>query len=117
MVAQATLNKQANALVTQFIKNYTEKYGKPPVVNRFKQKWAFLDMIEDLGYERAKEVVDYYFRTSKVLHPIEYLIYNYERLNNVMLEREQDKANLAKIAKETEKRVREWEEKLGNQGS
>lgn len=117
MVAQSTLTKQANGLVTLFIKNWTTKYGKAPTINRFKHKWAFQDMVEDLGYERAKEVVDYYFGTGRLGHPIEQLIYNYERLNKVMLEREEDNKNLALIAKQTEQRVKEWEEKLGNQGS
>jgi hypothetical protein len=117
MVAQSTLTKQANGLVTLYIKNWTDKYGKAPTINRFKHKWAFQDMIQDLGYERAKKVVDYYFRTGRLGHPIEHLIYNYEQLNNIMLEREADQENMAKLAKETEKRVKEWEEKLGNQGS
>jgi len=117
MVAQSTLTKQANGLVTLYIKSWTEKYDKQPNINRFKHKWAFQDMIEDLGYDRAKKVVDYYFRTQKLGHPIEYLIYNYDRLNKIMLEREADNENLARLAKETEKRVKEWEEKLGHQGS
>jgi hypothetical protein len=117
MVTQSTLTKQANGLVTQFIKNYTDKYGKPPVLNRYKEKWAFQDMVSDLGYERAKTVVDYYFATNNLGHPVQYLMYNYERLNRVMLEREADRENITRLAAETEKRVREWEEKLGNQGS
>lgn len=117
MVAQSTLTKQANALVTQFIKNYTGKYGSAPVLNRYKEKWAFQDMISDLGYDRAQKVVDYYFRTNKPFHPVQYLAYNYERLNKVMLEREEDNRKLEQIARETEIRVKEWEEKLGNQGS
>lgn len=115
MVAQSTLTKQANGLVTQFIKNYTDKYGTPPVLNRYKEKWAFQDMVTDLGYDRAKEVVDYYFRTGRAGHPVQYFVYNYETLNRIMLEREEDRKNLAKIAKETEKRVKEWEESVGNQ--
>lgn len=117
MVAQSTLTKQANGLITQFIKSWTEKYGKPPVINRYKEKWAFQDMVSDLGYDRAKRVVDYYFRTGRPFHPVQYLIYNYENLNKIMLEREKDADDLRRIAKETEERVRKWEEKLGNQGS
>lgn len=117
MVAQSTLTKQANGLVTQFIKNWTDKYGKPPVLNRYKEKWAFQDMVTDLGYDRAKEVVDYYFRTSRVGHPVQYFVYNYETLNRIMLEREEDAKNLTEIAKLTEQRVREWERNLGNERS
>ena len=117
MVAQSTLTKQANGLVTQYIKNWTDKYGKAPVINRYKEKWGFQDMVQDLGYERAKEVVDYYFNTGRLGHPTTYLIYNYETLHKIMLEREADRENMARLAKETEQRVKEWEEKLGNQGS
>jgi hypothetical protein len=117
MVAQSTLTKQSNGLITQFIKNWTEKYGKPPVLNRYKWKWAFQDMVQDLGYERAKDVVEYYFRTGRPLHPIDYLAYNYDKLYSIMLERELDREKTALLAKETEQRVKEWERRLGNQGS
>ena len=117
MVAEATLVKQSNALITQFIKSWTERYGKAPVLNRYKWKWAFRDMIDDLGYERAKEVVAYYFRTNRIGHPVEHLAYNYDQLHNILLEREKDNEKTALLMRETEQRVKEWEKKLGNEGS
>lgn len=117
MVAEATLVKQSNALITQYIKSWTERYGKSPVLNRYKWKWAFRDMVEDLGYERAKEVVAYYFRTNRLGHPIEHIAYNYDQMHKILLEREADDANIEKLKKETEQRVKEWEEKIGDQGS
>lgn len=118
MVAQSTITKQANALVTLFIKEYTDKYKTgPSTLNRYREKWAFQDMVTDLGYERAQEVVQYYFRTGKSGHPVQWFIYHYEELNNIMKELEKDKLDQARWAKETEERVRKWEESIGNQGS
>jgi hypothetical protein len=113
MVAQATLTKQGNALVTLFVKAHTEKYGVAPKLNRYKAKWGFQSMIEDLGYERSKEIVEYYFRTGKQGHPVEFLHMNYERIADYYEERKRDEEKRAELRRLTEQQVREWEEKNG----
>lgn len=115
MVAQATLNKQANALITLYVNLYNDKYGRGPQVNRYREKWGFLSMIEDLGYQRAQEVVTYYFNTGRVGHPVQQLLFNYDKLDKVMREIADDEAKRAEIRAATEKRVREWESARGNE--
>lgn len=111
MVAQATLAKQGNALVTQFIKEFTEKYQHAPKLNRYKAKWGFQDMIADLGYERSQEVVSYYFRTMKQGHPVEFLHQNYEKIAAFHEEKKADEKRREELRRLTEQNVREWEEK------
>lgn len=113
MTSQATLTKQGNALVTLFIKEYTEKYNRAPSLNRYKAKWGFQSMIEDLGYERAKEVVEYYFRTGKQGHPVEFLHMNYEKIAEYNEERKRDERMRDELRRQTEAQVKEWEEKHG----
>jgi len=115
MVSQATLKKQTHALVTKFVNNYVDKYGRAPAkFNRYRDQWGFQGMIEDLGYERAEAVVDYYFRTGRVGHPVQHLMYNYDNLNNIMLEMEEDAEKRLLLRKETEERVKAWKERYGN---
>lgn len=108
MVAQSTLTKQGNALITLYVNSYTDKYGKAPVINRHRDKWGFQSMIEDLGYPRAQEVITYYFKTGRVGHPLQYLLYNYEKLNIILREIAEDEVNREQLRKQTEQRVKEW---------
>jgi hypothetical protein len=115
MVAEATINKYATVLLTQYVTLYQEKYGKNPIdLNRYRDKWIFRNMYEDLGKDQAKKVVDYYFKTSRVGHPIKYLGNNYDRLSRILDELERDEADRILLRKETEQRVKDWEEKSGN---
>lgn len=115
MASQATLNKQANALISLYIKEYTDKYKRAPQVNRYREKWGFISMVEDLGYERAREVVSYYFTTGNVGHAVQKLLQNYDRYSRTLTEIAEDKVRRAELRRETEIRVREW--LRGNEGS
>lgn len=110
MVAEATINKYANILLAKYMKNYEARYGRVPEMNRFRDKWGFRGMYEDLGSNQAERVVDYYFRTSRPGHPLSYLLYNYDKLNKILLELDKDAENRIRLRKETEERVKKWEE-------
>lgn len=110
---QQTLTTQANSLIGAFVEQWTEKYGRKPTINRFAKKWAFQDMIVDLGYEQASRVLEYYFEVKKPGHPIDYLLYNYETLYKRICEREEDDKKRSEIRRMTAARVAEWEELHG----
>lgn len=114
-MAQDTITKQANGLVTLFIKRYTDQYGKAPSLNRYREKWGFQDMISDLGYDRAKEIVLYYFKTSKPGHPVSFLLSNYDKINSFYGEKIEDEERRAELRRQTAERVREWELMHGKQ--
>lgn len=115
MVAEATINKHATALLGQYISLYTEKYSRPPAdLNRYRDKWIFRNMYEDLGKDQAARVVEYYFKTGHPGHPLKYLGFNYDRLSRILIELDEDEADRLRLRKETEQRVKEWELKNGN---
>lgn len=113
MVAQATITKQAHAILSLYEKCFEEKYLRKPLMNRFREKWAAQDMILDLGYEDAQRVVHYYFRTAKQGHPLSFLFHKYDEIYSHMKEKEEDERKRAELRKETEERVKRWEEKNG----
>lgn len=115
MVSQATLNKQANALITLYVKEYSAKYNRAPNINRYREKWGFISMVEDLGYERAQKIIEYYFTTGRIGHPVQGLLQNYDRLNRILTEMAEDEKNRERLRRETEQRVREWEAVHGNE--
>ncbi len=46
--------KLSYALISLYENLYLDKYGKRPVVNRYREKWGMQDVIESVGYDRAK---------------------------------------------------------------
>lgn len=108
----AVTTQQVHALVTRFLSNYDKKYGKRPLnFNRNREKWGFQSMAEDLGLDRAKEVIDYYFDTRKVGHPASFLLHNYDKIDQRMIDLEEDAINRKKLMQESAKRVEEWRAK------
>lgn len=116
MASAQTLAKQSNALVTLYINEYQAKYDKAPQINRYRDRWGFQSMIEDLGYERAQEVIKYFFTTGRVGHPVKQLLNSYDRLDNILKEIAEDEVKRAELRAATERRVSEWRVN-GNEGS
>ena len=114
MVSEATINKYANLLLNEYIDFYTKKYGCAPEMNRYRDKWGFRGMYEDLGNKQASRVVEYYFKTGRIGHPLQYLLYNYDKLNQILNELDKDAEDRIKLRKETEARVKKWEEENAN---
>jgi hypothetical protein len=113
MTTQNTVAKQAYGLISAFEKSFEAKHGRKPQVNRYRDKWGFQDMIADLGYNQAKDVVEYYLTTAKPGHPLAFLFQNYDRINQFMEEKREDEKKRAEIRKQTEQRVKGLEETSG----
>lgn len=110
-----TKAQKAHALVTLYVTNWQTKYGKKPQINRFRDRWGFEAMIDDLGYDRAREIISFYFRTERTGHPVDWMLYNYDNINATYEEIKRDEEKRAKIRAETARRVREWEAEHGEQ--
>jgi len=49
--------KEPYVLIGLYESLYKEKYGKKPRLNKFREKWAMQDVIDSVGYERAKDLL------------------------------------------------------------
>ena len=98
--------KEAYILVSLFCSLYKEKYKKPAVVNRYREKWAMKDVIDSLGYDRAKNLLEYYFKLNKTDHNLTWFFYNFDKINIAMIELEKDKSRREFIMKQTELMVK-----------
>ncbi len=114
MPADSTITKYAKSLQNCYVGLYAEKYNKAPVMNSHRDLWGFKSMYSDLGEKRAQQVIEFYFNTGKLGHPLQYLLYNYDKLHKTLAEIEQDEIKRLKIRQQTAQRVREWEAKHGN---
>ena len=101
--------KQPYVLIGLYESLYQERYGKKPRVNKFREKWAMQDVIDSVGFERAKELVIYYFKTSKSGHPLNFFFYNFDKIDYLKAEIEKD-ITKRRILREETKRMVEGEE-------
>lgn len=83
-------DKQAYVLVSLYMSLYKARYNKQPTVNRYREKWAFQDVIDTVGFDRSKELLEYYFKCNKMGHPLNWFLYNFDRLDDALVKSTQD---------------------------
>ena len=50
-------SKEPYILLTLYQNLYKDKYNKAVTINKFREKWAMQDVIDSVGYDRAKELL------------------------------------------------------------
>jgi len=106
----AAKSKEPYILISLYENLYTEKYKKKPRINKFREKWAMQDVIDSVGYDRAKDLLVYYFRTNKSGHPLNFFFYNFDRIDQLKSEIEKDKLNRSLLREKTKRMVEGGEE-------
>ena len=101
------VNKEPYILLSIYSSLYEEIYKVRPTINRYKEKWAMQDVIDSIGFDRSKDVLIYYFQTGKNRHPLNFFYNNFERIEDMMMQIKEDKANRSRMLKETKKMVEE----------
>lgn len=100
-------NKEPYILLTHYQNLYKDKYGKVPTINKFREKWGMQDVIDSVGFDRTKELLNYYFTTGKPGHPIQFFYYNFDKIDQVNKEIQKDKTNRRILREATKKMVEE----------
>lgn len=88
---------------------YQKKYGKKPTINRYREKWGMQDVIETVGFDRAKELIEYYFKTNKSGHPVGWFFLNFDNIDRMLYEKKEDEINRKKLKALTKQMVEEME--------
>ena len=97
--------KQPYILIGLYQNLYKEKYGRVPTMNKFREKWAMQDVIDSVGFDRAKELLIYYFSLTKNGHPLQFFFYNFDKMDSLKIEIEKDKEKRRLLLEETKKMV------------
>jgi len=97
--------KQPYILIGLYLSLYKEKYNKTVTINKFREKWAMQDVIDSVGYNRAVELLQYYFKTNKSGHPLNFFYNNFDRIDQLEKEIKKDKAVRSILLEETKKMV------------
>lgn len=83
--------KQAYQLIKLFKSYYKSRYGKDYKGNQHAEKWGFMDMIDDLTFDGAVDVIEYYFKTEpKNGHGAQHLHYHYHEYQQQLEAYEQE---------------------------
>jgi len=102
----ARKNQEPYVLLSQYEKLYLSKYGVKPRINKYRDKWGMESMIDDLGVEKARIVLDLYFKTvSSDRHSLSFLYNNYDKIVTFSVIKEKDAERRRAILEETRKRV------------
>lgn len=97
--------KEPYVLIGLYESLYKEKYGVKPKLNKFREKWAMKDVIDSVGIDRAKEILIYYFTLPKGGHPLQFFLYNFDRIDFAITESEKDKERRRLLLEETKNMV------------
>jgi hypothetical protein len=97
--------KQPYILIGVYLSMYKEKYNKSLTINKFREKWAMQDVIDSVGFDRAVQLLQYYFKTNKSGHPLNFFYNNFDRIDQLEKEIKKDKAVRSVLLEETKKMV------------
>jgi hypothetical protein len=97
--------KEPYVLIGLYESLYKDKYNVKPKINKFREKWAMQDVIDSVGFDRAKELLVYYFKTSKSGHPLSFFFYNFDKIDYLKSELEKDANNRRLLLQATKKLV------------
>lgn len=107
-MAKANDTKLAYALLDSYASLYKGKYSRSCSLNKYRDKWAMLDVIESVGYDRAKQLIEYYFSLSnKAGHTLQWFLYNFDRLDEMLRKSEEDNRKRMEIREKTKRMVEE----------
>lgn len=110
--------QECHALVSYFVKGYKGRYGMEPVVNRHSARWGFDSILQGMAPTEVRNLIDYYLTlTLPKRHTLEWFFYNYDKLINSQREAVKDSERRKKLREESEKRAKDWRDRLGNQGT
>lgn len=105
--------KLAYSLIDFFIVQYNSRFKRDPQINRYRVKYGFQDMINDLGFEQSKRVIEFYISGNRNSYTVNDLLYSYDKINRVIEEQDADEENRRILKEETKRRVEEWKSTHG----
>lgn len=109
-MAKANDNKLAFSLLDTYSSLYRDRYSKPCTLNKYRDKWAMIDVVDSVGYDRAKQLLAYYFRLdNRSGHSLQWFLYNFDRLDDMLKKSEEDIKRRAMMREKTKRMVEQSE--------
>lgn len=99
--------QQCHALTTFYVNKYNEVVGSNPRVNRNKARWSFESILMDYTPSQVMTLIEFYLEHYDT-PSLEWFFYNYDKVEESMVERQKQEDSAAKRRAETAKRLQEW---------
>jgi hypothetical protein len=100
-------NKEPYILMSLYQNLYKEKYNKAAPINKFREKWAMQDVIDSVGFDKAVDLINYYFSLEKFGHPLQFFYYNFDKMEQARVELQKDIEARRLLREHTKKMVEE----------
>lgn len=98
--------KQPYMLISLFEHLFEQRAGRKLTLNKYREKWGFQDMIDSVGYDRAVEIIKFYFSTDNQW-TTSHLFNVFDKLDDSLRKRDEDRVKRAKLREETRLRMEE----------
>lgn len=82
--------KTAFGLLSYFSNKWKTKYGKSLAINKYKEKWAMVSLVEDFGEAQVESAIDYYFTLQKEGHPLTWFYNNCDNILKTLTDKQRD---------------------------
>jgi len=99
--------KEPYVLISLYQSLYKDKYGQMPKINKFREKWAMQDVIDSVGFDRAKNLLQYYFKLNKSGHGLQFFFFNFDKMDIMEIEMQKDREKRRLLLEGTKKMVEE----------
>jgi predicted AAA+ superfamily ATPase len=100
--------KLAYIFLNNYTKLYEKKYNIKPNINKYKEKWAAVSIIEDYQLDQIDKALEYYFTLQKEGHPLAWFYNNVDTIISTLKEKERDERLRLERRKETAKLRKEY---------
>ena len=108
--------KDCHTLTSYYVKLYKARYDSEPNINRHTARWGFDSILQGMGIEPAKQLLDYYFTTPPIRrYDLDWFFYNYEKLVKAMRDGKEDRERTRRLMQESKTRAEKWRNS-GKQG-
>lgn len=100
--------KLAYIFLNNYVKLYEKKYKMKPSVNKYKEKWAVVSIIDDYTLDQIDVALEYYFTLQKEGHPLVWFYNNVDNIISTLKEKERDERLRLERRKQTAKLRQEY---------
>jgi len=109
----ATKAQKAYILNSDFAKKYKAARHSEYHGNTHRDKWGFQDMLDDLGEDKSRAVIDWFFDTDRGDYSAQNLFNNYEKIAEAMEDYEEEKKRTMELLEATRRKVEEARQHRG----
>ncbi len=98
--------KSEYILLTEYGKLYEARYGRKPVINKYREKWGMRDAIDEIGEANVRECLKYYLSVNpQDGHSLPYFYSNFDKIFDLINRKKEDAVIRRQLREKTRRLV------------